>query len=157
MKSPWLWFGLLIVALVGVGYALVPGRSVTCALVSPDGRWEARLVEDRLQRISIDRNFEVWLVSPSTGERTVLYDSPDEGRPVGTEQFYWSDDSRYLLLAGKQFFVDEEIELADGRLAYWLYDAESREQWCRAKQRSSQSPALTREKVRESFSALLEE
>jgi hypothetical protein len=74
------------------------------------------------------------ILESSSGERRTIFESPDEGRPPGTEQFLWSADGRYLLLVGRHFRVVKGGTLADGRQLYLLYDSQSTELRCNAEQ-----------------------
>ncbi len=109
-------------------------QSRTTSLLSPDEKHLAELVE--VPRGMIDRNFDVRLSTPGdVGSRQVIFQSPDEGRRVGTERFLWSADGEYLLLLGKRFYVhDERIRLATGEYPYLLYHLPTKRLWTNASQ-----------------------
>jgi hypothetical protein len=100
---------------------------------SPDGTARVELV-DRAGPLAIDRNFLLYAQSPIGSTETVLFLSPDEG-PPGTERIVWSRDSRRFVVLGKKFFAYGE-PLVGGEQLYLLYDRETGEMWCNAKQRS---------------------
>ena len=96
-------------------------------LFSADESKRAVLVE---KRSFIDRNFEIrlerWGLGGATN-RTIIFSSPDEGRPVGTERFLWSRDGRKLLLVGKHFFTARDARLPTGEYLYFLHDVSTGE------------------------------
>ena len=122
------------------------GKQMTARAESPSGAYFVFL-EDRF--IGMDRNFKVYLKDNISKKQQLIFASPDEGRPIGTERFYWTADSGCFLLVGKEFFIEEEdkIPLPTGEIAYLLYDISTNECWCAASQRSrSGKPAfLTRD------------
>jgi hypothetical protein len=65
-----------------------------------------------------------------------VFRSPDEGIPRGTERFIWSEDSQFLLLVGKHFFLRRCCTLQSGDEAYLLLHVPSRQMWCNASQTS---------------------
>jgi hypothetical protein len=85
----------------------------------------------------IDRNFVVRVEDCQTHDSFVIFSSPDEGMPIGSERFLWSKDSAQLLLVGKHFVVHEGAELETGESLYLLYDVASGVVWCNARQQSS--------------------
>ena len=95
---------------------------VSAEAISPDATTTAELFE--LPQF-VDRNFQVrlktyrWKFIPS---RRVVFQSPDEGAPPGTERLIWSRDGRYLLLVGKKVFPRKRECLSTGELLYLLYD-----------------------------------
>jgi hypothetical protein len=106
---------------------------VTTALVSPDGGRMALLVE--LPKF-LDRNFAVRLLpfGEHLGKVRVIFESPDEGRPVGTERFLWSRDGRWLLLVGRRFYVRPGTPVVDDETLYLLYDTAGGSVRCNALQ-----------------------
>ena len=104
-------------------------RQVTTESSSPDGSIVATVHE--IGR-GIDRNFQI-RISRGVTEK-IVYRSPDEGRPIGTERFVWTRDSRYLLLVGMQFYTDGETKLATGEDLYLLYDTQTGSIKCNASQ-----------------------
>jgi len=117
----------------------VPQGTVTTAALSPDGRIRAVLVE--LPR-PLDRNFEIRLEATGDASPQVrtIFSSPDEGRPIGSERFVWSQDSRWLLLVGKHFFTRQDAHLASGEHLYFLYDLNSGEARCNSSQQDTLPP-----------------
>jgi hypothetical protein len=104
-------------------------RLITAVSRSPDGNRLVRLVE---KPALVDRNFKVTIADSPIEKQKVIFNSPDEGMPRGSETFFWSDDSRYLLLTGQHFFVIGGVDSKVGKL-YLLYDTQSGEIWCNAK------------------------
>jgi hypothetical protein len=109
-------------------------RPVTVTSLSPDDALRVILVE----RPGFDRNFELRLTQVRTGEARTVFQSPDEGRPSGSERIVWSADGSRFLLLGRHFFVTERAKLAGGEQAYLMMDVRSGQQWCNA----SQQPRL---------------
>jgi hypothetical protein len=91
-----------------------------------------------VERPGFDRNFELRLTQVRTGEARTVFQSPDEGRPSGSERIVWSADGSRFLLLGRHFFVTERAKLAGGEQAYLMMDVRSGQQWCNA----SQQPRL---------------
>jgi hypothetical protein len=133
---------VLLVVVFGLG--VIAGRvwqalrewPTTTSLLSPDGRHRARLVE---RPRSFDRNFKVLIEDPAltpSPARTV-FESPDEGRPVGSERFIWSADGNVVFLVGRHFMMDVNApELATGEAVYLMHDLRSGETWCNARHAS---------------------
>jgi len=110
--------------------------SFTTKCDSPDGRHRALLIE-KDDFGGIDRNFDVFLedLTSTSTKRRLLFTSPDEGKPIGTERFIWSIDGRFLLLVGMKFIVVARGDSLDsGELLYLLYDIESANLRCNASQ-----------------------
>ena len=127
-------FFFLIVGCISQGCSKQAASTVQS--ISPDGKLHVFLVEKTYPG-GIDRNFEILLELNSTqsAKREVLFSSPDEGRPIGTERFVWSKDGKYLLLLGKHFFVENTRNVTStGEMPYLLYDTQSREVKCNASQ-----------------------
>jgi hypothetical protein len=125
-----------IAALLGFGSAaffqrINAGRETTTSRLSPDETIRARLVETSPSR-SIDRNFQVQLDFLVEGTSTVIFGSPDEGRPEGTARLIWSKDGEWLLLVGRHFFVKEDLFLDNGDQLYFLSHLPTRRTWCNA-------------------------
>lgn len=109
----------------------------TTSSTSPDGRFRLELVEIARRGIPADRNFDIVLIDLAADDaRQILFSSPDEGHPVGTEAFIWNQASTVALLAGRHFYLDERhaIKGRDGRTAYLLLDLESMKIRCNASQ-----------------------
>ena len=117
-------------------------RTVTVNSASPDGKWRALLIEFDDRSFEIDRNFEVLLedAAVSPPQRRVLFSSPDEGRPIGTERVIWSKDSKHLVLIGKQFFVKSRSEAVAGDLLYLLVDVQPEKSRCNSHQQIKYAP-----------------
>ncbi len=129
---------VLLCCLAPLGCKLGHKLEVTTLAPSPDGSNVVALVE---KDAFIDRNFEVRLFRTHESVRrgSIVFVSPDEGLPVGTERFIWSQDARYILLLGKHFFLTNE-PLQSGDQLYLLYDTKSQKVWCN----SPQKPELPR-------------
>lgn len=85
----------------------------------------------------IDRNFILFIRDlEGGGAEKEIFRSPDEGRPIGTERFYWSTDSAYVLLAGNHFYTTggQGLKLEDGADPYLLYRQDDGMIWCEADQ-----------------------
>lgn len=110
--------------------------SVTAARLSPD-ETKSVVVEDVvLLFFQLDRNFRVLLqdAGQADGASKVVFESPDEGRPVGTERIVWSRDSSKFLLIGRHFLVHEECKLSSGEIVYFMMDLRTGKTWCNARQ-----------------------
>lgn len=107
--------------------------SISLASSSPDGAYRVEIAEhsDRL-----DRNFHLRLHHLAGKTVATVFDSPDEGRPVGTERIVWSRDSSRFVLIGRHFFVGDEARLTNGEAIYLLYDIKSGSIRCNATQQS---------------------
>ena len=95
---------------------------VSAETLSPDTTTTAEIFE--LPQF-VDRNFQVRLKTYRRNfipSRRVVFQSPDEGAPPGTERLIWSQDGRYLLLVGKKVFPRKRECLSTGELLYLLYD-----------------------------------
>jgi hypothetical protein len=108
-------------------------RPVTLTSLSPDDRWRVVLVE---RPAWIDRNFTVRLEDIDTGSSRVVFRSPDEGGPVGSERVVWSADGSKFLLLGRYFVTDDAGQLPTGEQAYLLMDVRSGQIWCNSPQQS---------------------
>ncbi len=102
---------------------------VSLESVSPDGKNKVRLVELPV----FDRNFQVHLIQQGVSTN-IIYSSPDEGRPVGTERVVWSKDSDYFVLVGKHFTVTKEYKRPNGEQLYLLYQLSAKKLWSNALQ-----------------------
>jgi hypothetical protein len=127
---------LAFAALLGFGATALfqrikAGRETTTSRLSPDETIRARLVETS-PSWHLDRNFRVQLDSLVEGTSTVIFGSPDEGRPEGTERLIWSKDGAWLLLVGRHFFVKDDLFLDNGDQLYFLYHLPTRRAWCNA-------------------------
>jgi hypothetical protein len=97
---------------------------------SPNGRYLVVISEKE----GLDRNFDVILTDLRAGSHRIIFSSPDEGRPSGTERIFWSSNSAGFLLAGRHFYVDDHIRLPDGTDAYLLFDISKAMLRCNASQ-----------------------
>lgn len=84
----------------------------------------------------LDRNFYLRLHHVTGRTNATIFDSPDEGRPVGMERIVWSRDSSRLVLIGRHFFVGDAARLTNGEAIYLLYDIKSGSIRCNATQQS---------------------
>ena len=128
---------VLVAAAAAGGYALRGSaifiRPVTLTSLSPDDALRVALIE--LPRF--DRNFELRLQDVRTGTTRTVCESPDEGRPVGSERIVWSTDSSRFLLLGRRFRVRPPGILSHGEQAYLMMDVRSGQLWCNATQQSA--------------------
>lgn len=136
LAAPLLLIALVAVAVVAFQWILRDRTTVTS--LSPDDRVRARLVE---RPGWIDRNFDVILERLDDGTKTVVFSSPDEGRPEGSERFLWSRDGTMLLLVGRHFIVrPPSMALETGETVYLLYHLPSRRTWCNSEQQARFPP-----------------
>ncbi len=135
------WWGLVAAGvLIVLGYYAVkfwrlsrPRMDVTTSSVSPDGRYRVSLIETSPD-LSVDRNFALTLTDLKTGAVSRIFESPDEGRPPGTERFVWSAGGDAFALFGRHFVADKEFVLASGECFYLLYHVPTAKLWCNASQ-----------------------
>lgn len=128
-RLPAWWFYTIGVAVLSFYLGLSPARGrMTTMLLSPDEKQQVMLLERSVPHI--DRNFQIRL----NGD--IIFLSPDEGRPRGSERFLWSRDSSNLLLVGRHFFIakDLDVELTTGESLYLLYNVPTQQIWCNASQ-----------------------
>lgn len=107
----------------------VPAR---LEVASPDNAIVAVLEERSGQQL--DRNFRVGIRRRDEKDYRWLLNSPDEGRPPGSERFLWSADGRYVALIGEHFYVMEGSATASGVQLYLVYDCQNNRLWCNASQ-----------------------
>ncbi|HEY1375861.1 MAG TPA: hypothetical protein VGF55_03670 [Gemmataceae bacterium] len=126
----------------GVGYACAWMRigSVTLVSVSPGDGFRVRLLEN--QRDFIDRTFVVEVQSrdysdPDRDGPNVIFRSPDEGGPPGSERVVWSKDGARFLLVGRHFAAPTAPTLATGEIVYLMYDRRTRDVWCNSDQQKT--------------------
>jgi len=132
---------LAIVLLTVVATAFVTScyhgfETVTLLSLSPDDKWRVQLVEGHLP-LAIDRNFRIRLESLVDGDVQEIFQSPDEGRPIGSERIHWSPDSKQFVLVGRHFYVHEGAQLPSGDALYLMYDLPSEKLSCNAKQQTT--------------------
>jgi hypothetical protein len=101
--------------------------------MSPDDKLRVALIEHRL---SVDRNFHLRLDGVETGQSRVIFRSPDEGRPIGSERIVWSADSSRFLLLGRHFYQADAARLPTGEQPYLMMDVPSGQIWRNASQQS---------------------
>jgi hypothetical protein len=127
---------MILAGMAGLGVLLVwqyhAAERTTLTRLSPDETRRAILVEREHQ--FVDRNFQIRLESLADGGTTILFRSPDEGGPYGTERLIWSKDGTKLLLVGRHFFVREDLFLDNGDQLYFLYDLPSGKAWSNSEQ-----------------------
>jgi len=110
---------------------IYPQTTVTS--LSPDDQWRVALVE---RRHDIDRNFDLRLEAVETGRTRIIFRSPDEGRPISSERFVWSQDGTRFLLLGRHFYQCDSAKSPSGEQAYLMMDLSTDEIWCNAGQQS---------------------
>lgn len=106
-------------------------ESVSFQKKSPSGMFIAKVLE---RGRGLDRQFAIAILDRRTGQQENVFQSPDEGRPAGTERLYWSPDERYLLLTSKHVFVNDSERLPSGRYLYMIYDRKNRSIKCNSSQ-----------------------
>ncbi len=131
------WAAILIFAgLLGFGIRgcelFYPQTTLTS--ISPDDNLRVTLSE---RGAFIDRNFDLRL---GEAKIRVIFRSPDEGRPTGSERIIWSADGSRFLLLGRHFFTIDSSKLASGEKAYLMMDVPSGKIWCNASQQSTFPP-----------------
>jgi hypothetical protein len=146
-------------AIATILFAIGPMRwcadSITTQSLSPDDTYRIYLTESKPNLpLTIDRNFKLSLAILDKDDkheiaRETLYISPDEGKPIGSERFIWSKDSKYVLLVGKHFFVATDLQVGHDEQAYFLYHAPSKRSWCNSQQAKGKHGILTEDELRE--------
>lgn len=123
--------GAVVVACLTAAWLLAPNRKVTTSMPSPDGRWEAELLDTEWGILpAIDRNFHVRIVR-CDGDAQTVFMSPDQSpSSVGNERFLWSSDSTRLLVVGRRFYVRKSVRLKNDESLYFMYDLPSGQVWC---------------------------
>ena len=125
-----LLFVVVVAALAVIaGFALTDRSATTLVSLSPNEKLRVRLVELAWR---LDRNFELELEDVASGRTMVIFRSPDEGLPIGSERVFWSRDSSRLLLVGRHFFVAGDVRTSTGEALYFLYDVRTGRAWCNA-------------------------
>jgi hypothetical protein len=113
----------ILLLAASVGYAIrgcpLIDPPTTLTSLSPDDKFRVIILERRLGLLDIDRNFHVRLEDVKTGRGKVIFRSPDEGRPVGSERIIWSLDSSRFVLLGRHFSV---ADLRDVIWSGWTPD-----------------------------------
>ena len=104
---------------------------VTMSSLSPNDQWRVILAE---RRLDIDRNFVIQLEEVKSGRVRTVFNSPDEGRPVGSERIIWSVDSRRFLVLGRHFYGSNAARFSTGEQPYLLMDLPTGKAWCNAGQ-----------------------
>ena len=116
----------------------------TLVSLSPDDRWRVTLIE---RRLDVDRNFQLRLEDVKTGKVRVIFRSPDEGFPVGSERIVWSADGSRFLLLGRHFYKADATRLSSGEQLYLMMDLQSGKISCNGHQQSDY-PAFSIDDVR---------
>jgi len=119
-------------------------QNVSLSSSSPDGRLRVDVVE---QDHWLDRNFQLRLRRVAEKSSRTIFESPDEGRPIGTERIIWSRDSSRFVLVGRHFFVPETAKLTNGEAIYLLFDVASGKLRCNSQQQTNY-PSFTREDMK---------
>ncbi|HUT09257.1 MAG TPA: hypothetical protein VMY42_02070 [Thermoguttaceae bacterium] len=136
MKKAMPYLLLAIVCLLAGRFSAVfPLKGpVTTSRLSPSENLRAVLAESPFR--FIDRNFRIYLEDLKDEEASqTIFSSPDEGLPIGSERFLWSNDDSRLLLVGKHFcHVHPGALLTTGEYVYFLYDVATRKAWCNSTQ-----------------------
>jgi hypothetical protein len=122
---------LVVLASLLLAVTLARAPATTVVSLAPNEKLRVHLVELRWR---LDRNFELRLENVATGATTVIFSSPDEGVPIGSERVLWSRDSSRVLLVGRHFSLARDERIASGEALYLLYDARTGEAWCNASQ-----------------------
>jgi hypothetical protein len=133
---------LVVMALLVCG-GCSPENVVSLTSISPDSLYKVELVE----LDNFDRNFSVRLTHVNSNVATNIFDSPDEGRPIGTERIVWSQDSSQFLLLGRHFYVVGNAKPDKREAAYLTYEIKTGRLRCNARQQN-QYPNLTREDLK---------
>jgi len=81
----------------------------------------------------LDRNFYLRLRHVTWKTNAIIFDSPDEGLPVGKDRIVWSRDNSRMVLIGRHFFVGDAARLTNGEAIYLLYDIKSGNIRCNTK------------------------
>jgi hypothetical protein len=115
---------------VGFTTGRLSQNSVTTSMLSPNLLLTIKLVETNT---FIDRRFSV--IVEGIDKKNVIYTSPDELNPPGTEQFIWSVDSNYVLLIGRRFAACDTFD-SRGNQIYLLYSYSDDKIWCCSKQKN---------------------
>ena len=125
---------------LGLGLASLRWRTTTSRL-SPDETMRVRLLDWGPEH-KLDRNFIIRLERLVTDETETIYHSLDEpgSGHEGSERFVWSKDGTKVLLVSRHFDVREDLMLATGDQAYFLYDVTSRRSWLNSELRPNHDP-----------------
>ena len=118
---------LLLVDAGGVAIWVRVRPHDTLVATSPDG---AHRVIVREPMRTLDRNFSVFLVDPSTGIEREIFDSYDQDPSIKREWIVWSDDSSKFALIGHRYFVVPGAGLPGGETVFLVYDLDADRLWC---------------------------
>ena len=130
-RSRILWVAVAIacaVALVVVFGFWVRDRD-TLVSDSPDGAYRA-IVRERMPRLSIDRNFRLYLVDRKTGAQRLIFTSDDQSTLINRERLIWNEDSSRIALIGDRYFTVPEANLPNGEIVFLVYDVVRQKLWC---------------------------
>jgi hypothetical protein len=125
--------GLAVGVSAGFVGSRLAGHRTTLTSLAPDEHVRVHLAEIGF----FDRNFEIRIETLDDGQTTVVFRSPDEGRPSGSERIIWSRDSARFVLVGRHFFASADARLENGESLYVMHDLRTGEIWCNGTQQSS--------------------
>lgn len=130
---------VVVITATIMGYLLryFTESEVFIRLISPDQKYEAVLTSNKKIQ---DPHLILLLRNRSTGLVRKVFETPDEGAPVGTERLIWNRNGKWLLLVGREFYVNDEAVLPSGELLYLLYNVETRELLCNSNQQNDYKP-----------------
>lgn len=131
---------------LGWGVPRLVRERITATRISPDETLRALVVETS-PAWATDRMVQIRLESLVAGTTTLLFHSPDEGNPAGTERLIWSRDGTILLVVGRHFFVKDDLFLDNGDQLYFLHHVPSGRSWSNAAG-ESKLPPLKADQVR---------
>jgi hypothetical protein len=137
---------LLILALLCSCKLGKPDGYISFQEKSPNGCYSVQVRE--LENYP-DRNFQLILINHTNNEKNVIYTSPDEGNK-GSERIYWSTNNDYILLTGRQFFMDPKMNHATNKMGeqlYLLYSIASKELRCNSSQGNINRKKFTAEDI----------
>jgi hypothetical protein len=111
-------------------------EEVTTSRLSPDDKRVVYLVDffSNLHPVPYDRDFEIQLQEGGGQNAKVIYRSPDESWPAGSERFLWSKDGTRFILLGRHFVLEERHRLSTGEFLYFMYDVPSQKAWSNSDQ-----------------------
>lgn len=84
--------------------------------------------------VPIDNNYQVVVADAVTGEERLSFLTPDESWPTDSLRAIWTDDSKHILVVGRNVSTEPEVKLANGDIVYLEIDVESRTLSCNASQ-----------------------
>lgn len=125
--------GLLIINLVNNTKEIITINSL-----SPNEHYRVKLIEVKTDFSRVGRNFRITIEHLNINQNLpiVIFNSPDEGLPIGTEEIIWSKDSSKFLIIGNYFITKEKDTLQSGKLLYLLYNLNTKQVNCNALQQN---------------------